>query len=96
MGHKEPLCQVTEHREEDKGLEGCDMTNMRGFCGASGGMALQPGVTDTADLYHTSEQITAEESRPTSTRMKYGHATDEIRFQNPHKQRYSDMNKGRI
>lgn len=35
-GHKEPLCQVTEHREKDKGLEGCDMTNMRGFAGLWG------------------------------------------------------------
>lgn len=35
-GHKEPLCQVTEHREKDKGLEGCDMTNMRGFAGLRG------------------------------------------------------------
>lgn len=35
-GHKEPLCQVTEHREKDKGLEGCDMTNMRGFVGLRG------------------------------------------------------------
>lgn len=59
-GHKEPLCQVMEHRERDKGLEGCDMTNMRGFCGPSGRLALQPRVTDTADLYHTSDRITAE------------------------------------
>lgn len=29
-GHKEPLCQVTEHREKDIRLEGCDMTNMSG------------------------------------------------------------------
>ena len=35
-GHKEPLCQVTEHREKDKGLEGCDMTNMRSFAGLRG------------------------------------------------------------
>lgn len=35
-GHKEPLCQVTEHREKDKGLEGCDMTNMRGSAGLRG------------------------------------------------------------
>lgn len=37
------------------------MTNMRGFCGPSGGLALQPGVTDTADLYHTSGWIRAEQ-----------------------------------
>ena len=35
-GHKEPLCQVTEHRDGDKGLEGCDMTNMRSFAGLRG------------------------------------------------------------
>lgn len=35
-GHKEPLCQVTERTEKDKGLEGCDMTNMRGFEGLRG------------------------------------------------------------
>lgn len=73
MGHKEPLCQVTEHRATDKGREGCDMTNMRGSAGLRGELALQPGVTDTADLYHTSEQITAEERRDgqshTSSRM---------------------------
>lgn len=34
--HKEPLCRVTEHRKKDKGLEGCDMTNMRGFVGLRG------------------------------------------------------------
>lgn len=35
-GHKEPLCQVTEHRKRDKGLEGCEMTNMRGSAGLKG------------------------------------------------------------
>ena len=58
------------------------MTNMRGFAGPSGGLALQPGVTDTADLYHTSERITAEER----AHMKYGHAAEEIQSQNAHKQ----------
>lgn len=60
MGHKEPLCQVAACREKDKGLKGFDMTNMRGFAGFGqrrGVLALQPGVTDTVDLYHTSEQI---------------------------------------
>lgn len=35
-GHKERLCQVTEHRGKDKGLEGCDMTNMRSSAGLRG------------------------------------------------------------
>lgn len=42
-GHKEPLCQVTEHREKDKGLEGCDMTNMRGFAGLRGDWRYSQG-----------------------------------------------------
>lgn len=42
-GHKEPLCQVTEHREKDKGLEGCDMTNMRSFAGLWGDWRYSQG-----------------------------------------------------
>lgn len=42
-GNKEPLCQVTEHREKNKGIEGCDMTNMRGFAGLWGNWLYSQG-----------------------------------------------------